>query len=388
MDQNNNVHPATSTTITDILRLFKGKLKLLICLTVIGAVLGACVGALVTTIDAVYGGDITFYITPSEEKQALLPILQSESFAEKLLLDENGLPPKAECNATDYQAALDAVQREQTARENCRSMYLQLTMYPYSLAMIEDEYNNYVQEYNRVYELLEIYKTAYSETIAKDPNHLAKIAEYETLLDQLTSTLDEYEKNTYNPAIEKKLEIDKEYAEARQELKKSREVADELVEKVVSVWREDEEVKKLVNTIQESVTYNYAKVIDSDKVAESTENQNSAFLVISVSVEHDEETADMLVENIKKIVPAFVEKQIERITGTNEVHCTLISTFTESEDISEISLVKNIVSYAVAIAIIVTVLASIVIIIKGVLPADLFEKKEKKAKKDKAADKA
>ncbi len=378
MDQNNKTGNTDTLSFVDIVRMFKGKLKLLICVALIGAVIGALAGVLITRNSYVYGGEITFYLVPGDDSQALLPLLRSESFAEKLLLEDNGLPPKAECNTNDYQAALDALKVLEEARELNRELYRKHTVMPLTVAVVEDEYKNYADEYSRIYNLLNIYKSAQSDIIADQPSHLAKIEEYELLLAQAAVKRDAYEKETYNPVMAEKLKIDEEYAISKEALKDAIKDADVKVEKVLAEWREDEEVKAMVSAIQSSVTYGYARISDGEKATDSKDNQNSAFLIVSVNVNGDEETANLIMDKLKTRTPGFVESNIDRIADVTEARCTLLSTHATAEDISEKSITENIIFWTPVSAIAALLLAAAIVVVKGLLPMDLTEKKENK----------
>lgn len=386
MDQNKIETTKDEITFVDILRMFRGKVKLLMCVALIVAVLGATVGVLVAEIDVVYGAQITFYLLPGESTQTLLPILKSEAFAEKLLLDENGLPPRAECDPADYDAALAAVQAENEARKNKLEISREMASYPYKLAIIEAQYNVLNNEQIRISELLKTYKSAQDE-IAKQPDHLTKIAEYEQKLAEAEQAWQDYKTNVYDPAIEYKLEINQKNHLISRALNDARKLADELVEKVVSTWREKEEVRTLVATIQDSVTYEYTKILDNSAADQKVENQNTSFLVISVAVPQNDEVAQQIVEMIKERTPSFVEKEVERLTGVAEANCTLTSTFVESSEIGDTSPIKNAIIFAAVGAVAAIAVACVVIIVYNLLPEDLRPaKKEKKNKK--AADKA
>ncbi len=381
MEQTKQTQNANLLTLADVVKMFKGKLKAIICIALICAVIGAGVGVLLSFTDAVYGGEIKFYLSPGESSQTLIPLLQSEAFAERLLLDEYGLPPKSECKAEDYDAALAAVKAEQEARAEKLRLSKVVAAYPYELALVEEEYKVLSDEYSRIYNLLNIYKSAPAEAVSSQAEHLQMISEYEKQLDAAAKARNTYKAEKYDPAMAKKLELDEEYYAARRALDDARKLSDELVEKAVAPWREKEEIKELVGIIQESVTYSYAKIIDSDKVTESQDNLNVAFLEISVNVKNNPEAAENIMNMIKKRTPDFVENKIERITGTSEAHCTLISTFADSEDVGDTSLIKNTVIYGAVAAVAAIALTCVIIIIKGLLPPELLTKKEKKKKK-------
>lgn len=380
MDQNKIEATKPEITFVDILKMFRGKLKLLICVTLIFAVLGAGVGVFASYLTTSYGAEITFYLLPGESSQALLPILKSDAFAEKLLLDENGLPPRTECDPTQYDEALKAVEEENAARAERLRLYREVNAYPYSLAIIQGEYDKLNSERVRINDLLKMYKSA-QDAIASQPDHLAKIAEYEQKLADAEAAWKKYKTEVYDPAIAAKVALEKEYFIARRTLVDARKIADTEVEEVVSAWRENKEVQEMVAIIQSSVQYDYTKIIDNLKAEEKVENQNTSFLVISVSVPRDEETAQKIVDMIKERTPLFVEKEVERLTGAAEAQCTLTSTFVEATEEGELSLIKGVVFGGAIGAILSFALVCAFVIAKNFIPADLFPKKEKKSTK-------
>ncbi len=376
MDNNINSSAVEQLTFADVLRMFQGKLKTVICITLIAAVIGAAVGVWMSFSDVMYGAEISFYITPKESSQALLPILRSESFAEKLLLDENGLPPKDECNESDYNAALDAVKEENAAREENLRLYKKVSALPYSIAIIEKEYNRLASRYNELYDLLNMYKSATSDLIASQPDHALKIAEYEAELAAALEAKNKYKAESYDPAIADKAMLEQEYFIARRALVGAREKSEELVEKVLVKWRKNAEVKELIKTIQASVSYEYIKTPENNTAAETAENQNASFLSIKVAVNGDRNTAAYIVDRVKLLTPNFVEKNIERLMDTPEAKCTLTSTFAESHDVSETSFILNTAIYTAIAAILGLMAACAAIIVKSMLPEELTESKK------------
>jgi len=386
MNQNKIDSHQEEVSFVDVLRMLCGKTKTVVCITLILAIIGAVAGFVFTELTSVYGAEITFYLTPKENSQVLLPILQSEAFAEKLLLDENGLPPIEDCDSADYAAALAAVTAEKEAREEKLRLSKAIIAYPYELAIIEAEYNNLNNERVRIHDLLKMYKSAQDE-IAKQPDHLAKIAEYEQRLAEVEQAWRTYKTEKYDPAVSKKLQLEEEYYLAKRTLKDARETADELVEKVLSKWRENEDVRNLVSVIQRSVTYEYTKILDNTTANQKVENQNTSFLVITVAVERDSEMAETIVQMIKERTPSFVEKEIERITGEAEAECTLTSTFVEAKDTGDSSLIQNLIIFGVIGAVLGAAFACVGIVVTNLLPEDLRPQKNDKKNK-KAADKA
>ncbi len=134
MDENIGVQEEIS--LSEIFRILLKKIKLLIIVLVVGMIAGGVFGALKTYNVHYYGTTIEFYVNPSrsEDKdteqesqygvygaygrqvmESMVELLESESFAETMMLDENGMPEKgisdeidALIEAGDKDAALDA----------------------------------------------------------------------------------------------------------------------------------------------------------------------------------------------------------------------------------------------------------------------------------------
>lgn len=384
MDYNNNAHGSSQITFGEVLGMFRGKLKMVLLITLVVAIIGGALGAFFNLSTKTYEATIKFYLTTQDGSQALLPLLSSDSFAEKLILEENGLPKREDCNPEDYDAALAAITAYNNAVDTKREAVKQSIINSSAFTVIESKYNSALDEYNRRFEELSIYLGA-QDKVASSENYEETIALYENRLEEARTALYAVKKD-YDEAKNKKTESLDAIVIAKEAVKETRYNAQEAAEKVLAPWREKEDVKDLIDTITASVTYEYAKYID-DKEAEKTladtaQNQNAAFLIINVSLDDDKETAEFIVERLKSRLPAFVEDNIERLTDVNEARCTLISTFEDVAEAEPQSLVKTIIKYAVLPAILSFVVICVVIIFKGCLPAEATEKKTKKVKKD------
>lgn len=377
MDQNNN-NQNSVLTVVDIAKLFRGKLKLFICLALAAFILGGALGVGMSFLDRSYQTDITFYLEPGDKSQALLPLLQSETFAEKLLLEENGLPKKEECNAQDYENALAAIEEYNAARELRKQLRRELDLLPYSVTPIETKYNSLKTTYTEIYDLLNTYKLAPSDEVAKDEAHAEKIAEYEAALAIAKAELDAYKSETYDPAIANKQATEEEYAKTKRLLIDTRDKAEDACEKVLSKWREDREIQRLISVITESISFKYTKIVDSADAKDTVENQNCSFLVISVDID-DPELANTLIDKIKSVTPYFAETNVERLSDISEARCTLISPFAGINDYRASDVIKDAVKYAIVSAVAAVAVACIVVVVVGILPEELrSEKKQKK----------
>ena len=381
MDQKND-QKTEGLTFTGILRLFKGKMKLLICLALIAAVIGGAVGACMTYMNVSYGGEVVFYLSSTDDTRAILTLISSESFAEKLLLDENGLPPKEDCDPVDYETALNAAKAYNEARARRTALYKEQTLFAAEFATYESEYRKLDEEYKRIFEILSIYKGAMTDEVAKDENHVTETQKYEKLLEEAAAARKEYKTNVYDKKLSHKLDIELQIAQTIRTWKDARTAYEEASEKLLVEWRKDPKIAALVKQIQTSISCEYLRKFDdldeSKKNAENSENyENPRFLSISVMVDKDEKTANMIIENLMAIAPEYIEKNLEKFTGVAEAQCTIVSTFATAEEKYEKSPIVAIATSAIIGAGAVAAVTIFVIILVGLLPEDLAPKKKK-----------
>ncbi len=349
--------------------MFRGKLKFIICIALVAAIIGAAAGVAVSQISVTYDGDVEFYISPGDNAHKLLPLLQSDSFAEKLLLDEYGLPLDADKNSLEYTEAKEAVIAANEARKHKQELVKEYEKLPYELAIVEDNYKKLSQKYNSIFEELSIYKNAEAGNGLEslDPTHKAKVAELEAELEAAKNERDEYSANEYFPIVQKKLKMEQDIDSADIDLKEKREEAEEKAEKLLASWRENEEIKEKISVIRKSVKYEYAKILDDKSGSADVNNLNQAFLVVSLSISNNRELANEILTAIKEKLPDYAEKNIEIITDTDDAECKIVSTFASIESSASSNTVSNAVTYA-AIAALLAVLAYIfAVVIKNML---------------------
>jgi capsular polysaccharide biosynthesis protein len=366
MEQNVQVNDTAEITIFDIFSALRKKLKLIICLTLIAAVIGGALGCVISIFTSSYGAVVSFHVSSFDDSDSLLYNLQSEAFAEKLLLDENGLPPKDQCDAAAYEEALNAINALNEARKEKYDLRREINMLPYSLSIIEEEYARLSSAYNNAYSVLNIYKSAPSDKVAEDDSHKEMIKIYEQKLIEAEAAKNAYAENVYNPAIENKLILDGEFARVSRKVADLRDEVEKLVEIVVAPWRENKDVKKQVADIMKGVSYEYEKLEaseDNKSTSSTKEEPHKGYIKITVSIERDKEFAKFVVDKVKSNVAPFVINNIEAATGDVKVKCTLISTFGAVKQTGD-GMISGAVRYAMIVAIAVAVVVCGVIILK------------------------
>lgn len=358
-------------TIADIWHIFVKNLKLLIIVTLAAAIIGGALGGILAWRGYTYGATLEFKISSIDSTDSLLYNLNSESFAEKLLLEENGLPPRADCNAADYDAALAAIEVYNQARETKREVKRELDRYQTSSISFEMDVLD--SEYNKIFEQLKVYKTTYSDVIASEETHINTMRELEEQFNAVAEKRQAYREETYLPAMQKKTELQEKYSMATLELTDARREARELTEKVLDAWREDEDIQKKVLEISKSVKYSYGQLEEEDKdkttTTDTEEQRNSRYVVATVAVEGDEELASFIVSRLKSRAKPYIVEHIEEITSSVQVDCTLISSL-GTENLENRSIITQAVKYAVIVGIIAFVLVYIVVALKAYIGSE------------------
>ena len=371
---------SSGLTLADILRMFRGKVILVVCITLVAAILGGVFGVVSSLFYADYGTSVEFYVSHVDSKHAILPILQSESFAEKLLLDENGLPAKDKCNPADYEAALAAINATKAAREAKYDAKKALDRLPLELAAAEKTYEVLSTEYLAAETRLGLYTGEQAEDIVKDEGHKQKIKECEDALQKIAEIKDDFLSKTYYPLLEKKSRVELAFKDATDALNDARRNEEELVGKVLSDWRSSAAVQESLKKIHDSVSFSYG----TGEGATPAENYN--FIVVTVLVPSDEDYAANLLGKIKSIAPDFIENNIEDLTGEVEVDCTLMSTFSAVGDLNDSGIVKTALIYALVAAVAIFALTCIVIIginlVKKIFAVDDEQKAESETKQE------
>ena len=356
-----NVHDQhTELDLLDLLKILLAKIKLIVCVALIAAILGGAFGFAFTLIgNHDFGTQIEFYITPNAPDSQILHLLSSERFAEKLMLDENGLP--AGYSGAEYDAALAAKLESKAADAAYAEAKRASKMAPRELAAIQKTYEEKQKAYDDVYNLLSVYQSA-SDEIAKQPDHIEKMKKYEAAVEEAKAEKVIAEK-AYYVASQKALEVTNNLEAAKEAETNARKVADDLAEEILKAWREQSQNKKKISKINESLKYNYIADASSKNADDAANRQ---FLIVSISVEKDEELANMLLDSLCDKLPAYVEENTSTDDSIEETECILISTAAEIEDLGKNSLVKEVIKYALIATIAALAVTCILVIWIGV----------------------
>lgn len=359
----NSVHGYDSELdLLDLLKILFSKIKLIICFALIAAILGAVFGTAFTLIGKHdFGTEIEFYITPNAPDSQILHLLSSERFAEQLLLNEDGLPDSA--SGPEYEAAVAAKHDADEAYEALVLAKQESKSAPRELAAVQKTYEEKQKAYEDVYNLLSIYQSA-SDAIAKQPEHIEKMKNYEKAV-EVAKAEKEIAEKIYYEASQKALLANHNLESAKEDYAAAKKNASDLAEEILKEWRDKDHNKEKISKINESLTYEYIE--DKSSTAKNSEQtSNRQFLIVSIEVEKDEELAKILLQNICYKLPSYVEENTDNAESDEETDCILISTAAEIENLGKNSLVKEIVKYALIFTIATVAITCIVVIWVGI----------------------
>ncbi len=323
MEQNQTNSNNETVTAVDLIKLFLKKIKAIIIIALVGAILGGALGGVMAIRSTTYNAEMHFYTSYSDGSSKLLYALQTGSFAEKLLLGDNGLPEKKDCDPEDYENALKAIEEFSAVREERKELQKELSTY--HIEEIEYQHSKLKSEYDSVLKVLELYKSsAAEEALEPDPEHKKMVEEYQAKLVDAEKALKDYEDEVYEEAVRKKREINTSLSVLWHELNYKRDAAEEAVEKVLKPWREQPEVRKQISEMSGFVSYEkFLPTVDEKAQADAKEDDDikHGYYKITVSVPNDGELAEKIVNSLKEHLCEYVSEYAEDLTGAVNVQC-------------------------------------------------------------------
>ena len=339
---------AGTVSLWKVLTLFVKKIKAIVIFTLIAAILGGALGAALTIMNESYGFEMVIKVSPVSESDDLLYALSSGYFSEKLILDENGLPPKALCNPTDYAAAEKALADYAAAREDAKEK--SKASNTYYISDIENKYLALQNEYNQVFSLLKIYKDAQTEGTI-DEAHKTMIALYEEKLLVAEKARNDYYNDYYSVAKEKETALQLEAKRALDKVRELNDEAEEALEKLMMVYRERPEVKELIKTLNNGVTYSHIRITEEVEVSkEGEEELNRKFIKINIDVADKRDVAEHILDCYKLRIEDCIEQYTEDTLGVVKSDCVIVNPSVSVERTSD-SLSSGIVKYAAVTAV-------------------------------------
>lgn len=313
-------------SLIDLIRILLNKLKLLILVVIIGGFAGAAF-AVWRTIDInYYGTTVEFYVNPEKPKGAtgnlasatggsqygvygaygrhvmdnMVKLLSSESFAEHLMLEENGLPDRmiySGLNSDDYAAAEASLTVANQAWAEA-----ELLEGPRTIAI--EKLN---EEWTKAGKSGTFSEASYYELFNKGEAPDSLVSAYQEAIAATDARND-----------------------ARAHANSLQNKADDDIEKVLATWRETSLYQTNLSHFKGAVSYSYLGEMED---VEDANNLARSFIYVKISVLNNKDFASDLLSRVKRVVPAYVEKNMavpadyegtncQRITRSDEIVLT------------------------------------------------------------------
>ena len=348
-------------SLISFLKIFKGKLKMLVAIGLIAALLGGTIGALTVTVGKkTYGNLLAFYFPTPEQTgySTVIPLLESDLFTENILIgtkevevtDAEGksiqvkIPDLPYTSDEENEVAKYEAEKIKLA-EDIKNYKNALNSLPLEIENLKSQLEAATGAYNPLKEELTELWTVYSDKLSTDA--LAKINTLESSEEYVTA------KNNFLNAQKAHGEKVIEHATASENLFKAEQARDEAVEKsneIIDVlraeWRKDPVNKELVEDFQEYVTYSFTKDGSPLQINNQLKEDTSGkVLYIDVRIPENIALADKVISNILNDIADFVISNTTPVEKNDQIECMRISSG-EAKDVNEDSLIKTILIYA------------------------------------------
>ncbi len=371
MDQQ-NVQVEEGISIGDIFKLLLSKVKYLILALLIGVILGSAFAVWRTYDVKYYGTSMEFYVNPKKDSSTtentsqygvygaygrhvmdnMTKLLNSESFAEKMLLNGNDLPAKDEWTTAEEQeelklnAKIDAAaadlavlktKKDATSEANLAKSEASLDYSEKNLALNqawrektgETAFDNkrYVEEFQ-----------------GKSGNEALDQAynDREAASDVLTNC---------NAALKLKQE----------EQLAAQAVADETTETALSAWRTTEAYQEALALYSEAISFSFLN--EEDEKIENANELARSFIYVKISVLNDKEFADEVFNRVTTVVPAYVEENMTVPSGYIGTNCQRITRTDEVKRTNPNYTFNQVIKFGVLLGAVAFVIACVVIIL-------------------------
>ena len=383
MEQNQTQTTRENASLWGIFALFVKKIKLVVVIAVLIAIVGGVLGGVLAGMNATYSTEFILYASPSDDNDSLLYALRSGKLNEKILFEENGLPPKAQCNEEDYEAAEKALKAYEDARALAKEKYEAVKNY--YIKDIEQKYELLLNEYDQAHQELETYKNPQTEGVIDD-NHKAMTAILEQNFLAAKKALQDYHDGYYVKAKDQEALLNKELTLAKQDADRKRDAANEAIEKATLSWQRNSAVVQALENLSKYVTFDYLKddALIENENGEAEQKFNKKYIKVTISAPSEgEEAVEEIVRKYQQNLCKVVGEYVEDITDIPKSSCE-ITEFAIIVNREPDSLVTAGIKCAIACGIAAVALAFFVIAIHVMFKANA--KNESQAAEDDGQD--
>ena len=357
--ENTNEKQELEFSLLSFLKIFKGKLKMLVAIALIAAMLGGTIGALSSVLgDKEYGNLLAFQF-PTQEQSGysnVIPLLESDLFAEKILIgtktvdytDANGkttsltIPDLAYTAEQEAQVA-EAEYTKLVAAENIKTIKDDLKQIPFELNLLKSELDNATNKFAPIEKEYETIWKMYSDTLYEDAKK--KLETIQGPYDEAKAAFEAAQK-AYSDCDKKQKSMENELYKAQNELNDATESSDAIINALRAEWRKDKSNKQLVEMFHQSVTFSFTKDGSPLPTTSTTkEDTTGKFLYVDVRITKDEALANKIIDNVINEIAPFVISNTTPVEKNDVIKCVVLSTG-DAKDLNEDSLLKNIILFA------------------------------------------
>ena len=361
-------------SLVSFLEIFKGKLKMLVAIGLVAAILGGAIGALIFTVGKkTYGNLLAFYFPTPEQTgySTVIPLLESDLFTENILIgtktvefkDEDGTTTEVKLPDLPYSAEdekklaqyefekLAASKQIKTLKDELKELPFELNLLKSTLDEKKNDFTPIEKEYDRLWKV-------YSDDLVPDAKQ-----ELEKIQDDYDKAKAELEiaQKSYDDCFASQKSKEKELFLAEKTLSDANAKSDEILNNLRAEWRKVQENKELVELFHESVTYSFTKDGSPLEINNTTKEDTSGkFLYIDIRIPEDVALANKIITNILDEIAEFVISNTTPVEKNDQIECMRISSG-EAKDVNNSSLIKSVTIYAIIALAAVEVLVCLVI---------------------------
>lgn len=382
--ENNNAMVEEGISLLDIVKLLWSRVKLLILVVILGGIIGGGVTAIRTVDVNYYGTTVEFYVNPEKPKDSpsggesqysvygaygshvmktMIQLLESDSFAEKLILNGERLPKKGvwvnKDNKKEVALGLDALidtatvelQKADEAKANADA---KVALADEALVELEKawEYELSTSKYAGL---------AYSESAYK--KLLSELGGFDTAL------VSAYEK--YEGDEGAKAQAHKALAVAQTASEK----ADKAVNSTLLAWQQTAKYRSALAQFKSALSYSF---LQEEATAENVNNLARSFIYVKISVLNNEAFANEVLRRVRgavetdengneivteSVVSSYVEENMTVPAGYQGTNCQRLTRMDDIRLTNPLYATKQAVKYGLLVGAIALVVACIVILL-------------------------
>ena len=352
-------------TFKEVYNILVPKLKLLLVILLIGAVVGGCIGAGRTFSSMSYGTTIEFYVNPKRSDDGgnnqsqfgvygaygwhvmdnMTKLLASESFAEDMLLDDEGLPIekvlKSEPDRTEIDRLIAEARGPIKDAKDAELAVEDITEIVNEKKLAHTTASSAANKANNKYLSL-VSAKASEEDISE-----AKAEAEETLAAERQAKLD------FDAAEQEKVILE-------EEEKEKKEIAQHKIAAVLDYWRQGEVYVAYINMIKASASYSFYN--DRDMQMSNTESLAKSFIYVTISTPNNKLVAEFVYDRINEVLPRFVEANMAVPSGYVGTNCQRITRLDEIKQTGSYELLSETLKYAALLGILSFVVSMILVV--------------------------